>query len=527
MASSAFKSTSKRGCDASKPTTGRRGNATDLTKKCTGSRRSRSVSAVNRTDLHFSNKRDNPLFSRHDSPPPDYTGNSEEVRIGRSYSENVDLTDESGRSRSSSSVVTGRRFRSLSRKPSPRSRNAHESETEKEYDSFSDCNKQQLLSNLVRNSGDAVNLMKTPKTWSTVHPLSEPSDSSPSMCSRVPNWEDRGSGFYFSEAEEQTINEFNQHILYMEDDHDEVDSTIHETGGPEVRRSICDIQNDLVDRGTNPTMASVNVPHSAQSPSPVELVLDIRREYVKELEQSEERARKLRADLAAEEHRGMELGRVLKELLPDSRVASLQRCGRARKNSIERRRMSDRLTDEALAYFDECISISTFDSSDLSSQEDPPLNLQASTAVQSSKSVTRGCSTIRVVSSNDTVPSCYQERSGDDTYNQDNPSISASNNSIVQPGLSSTFISKGSNSRGKLYRFQEDMKNYTTNRDIEKHACYSQSLGRELDIDAYNLHGKAENILFDKVVFQNRIDSGSVHLCGGAAFSVYPFSFIF
>ena len=37
--------------------------------------------------------------------------------------------------------------------------------------------------------------------------------------------------------------------------------------------------------------------------------------------------------------------------------------------------MSKRLTDEAMAYFDEWVSISTFDSSDFSSPEDPPLNL--------------------------------------------------------------------------------------------------------------------------------------------------------
>lgn len=37
--------------------------------------------------------------------------------------------------------------------------------------------------------------------------------------------------------------------------------------------------------------------------------------------------------------------------------------------------MSKRLTEEAMAYFDECISISTFDSSDLSSPEDQPLSI--------------------------------------------------------------------------------------------------------------------------------------------------------
>ncbi|KAF6144353.1 hypothetical protein GIB67_024580 [Kingdonia uniflora] len=40
--------------------------------------------------------------------------------------------------------------------------------------------------------------------------------------------------------------------------------------------------------------------------------------------------------------------------------------------------MSKRLTEEAMNYFDECVSISTFDSLDFSSTEDPPSNLGAS-----------------------------------------------------------------------------------------------------------------------------------------------------
>lgn len=39
--------------------------------------------------------------------------------------------------------------------------------------------------------------------------------------------------------------------------------------------------------------------------------------------------------------------------------------------SVERVKMSRRLAEEAMNYFEECVSISTFDSSDLSSLEDP------------------------------------------------------------------------------------------------------------------------------------------------------------
>ena len=47
--------------------------------------------------------------------------------------------------------------------------------------------------------------------------------------------------------------------------------------------------------------------------------------------------------------------------------------------SIERRKISKRLMEEAMAYFDECVSLSTFDSYDFSSPEDPPLNFVGGT----------------------------------------------------------------------------------------------------------------------------------------------------
>lgn len=42
--------------------------------------------------------------------------------------------------------------------------------------------------------------------------------------------------------------------------------------------------------------------------------------------------------------------------------------------------MSKRLTDEAMSYFDECVSISTFDSSDFSAAEDLSVNSAAVTS---------------------------------------------------------------------------------------------------------------------------------------------------
>ncbi|KAL1805154.1 hypothetical protein ACET3Z_028222 [Daucus carota] len=82
---------------------------------------------------------------------------------------------------------------------------------------------------------------------------------------------------------------------------------------------------------------------------------------------SQEQARKLRSDLAVEEHRGQELSRILKETLSEPKVSSVQR-------SYIGRRDVKTLTEEAMSYFDECVSISTFDSSDFSAAEDASVN---------------------------------------------------------------------------------------------------------------------------------------------------------
>lgn len=47
--------------------------------------------------------------------------------------------------------------------------------------------------------------------------------------------------------------------------------------------------------------------------------------------QSQERARKLRGDLAEEEHRGQELSRILKELLPDPKTSNAPKSRQGRK----------------------------------------------------------------------------------------------------------------------------------------------------------------------------------------------------
>nr|CAB3459238.1 unnamed protein product [Digitaria exilis] len=94
-------------------------------------------------------------------------------------------------------------------------------------------------------------------------------------------------------------------------------------------------------------------------------------EYTIKLKQSHERARKLRADLAVEEQREQELSRMLKGIVTAPNFTETHKKRPRRKSSIERLKVSRHLAEEAMNYFEECVSISTMDSTDFSSHEDP------------------------------------------------------------------------------------------------------------------------------------------------------------
>ncbi|CAO2140700.1 unnamed protein product [Urochloa humidicola] len=108
-------------------------------------------------------------------------------------------------------------------------------------------------------------------------------------------------------------------------------------------------------------------------PDTSELAPDIT-EYTIKLKQSHDRARKLRADLAVEEQREQELSRMLKGIVAAPNFTETHKKRPRRKSSIERLKVSRHLAEEAMNYIEECVSISTMDSSDFSSPEDPQPN---------------------------------------------------------------------------------------------------------------------------------------------------------
>lgn len=493
----AFKSTSKRGTLGSCSSRTNKESSENPPQKVPP-RRSRSVSALSRTHFdpssEFLNKRDNPLFRSSASPPKIEPANSTVIA---KFDDNT-----TGIAKSDAilySKVGGRRGRSVSRngegsrKEIGRSldvrRRGQSVSSREHHDNFETEVDQEFRSpdgihlKLVSTSSE----LSDQKTWSSQHhPPCEPLEGSAS-CSQILNWEDDGGWTTsVSEAEEKTIkaeqktSKVASELMKGHPLQGSATSGIYETVRSEVRRAISDIQNDLENamRSNATTIVDANVadiPPELINSGGVDLVLDIRREYAKELEQSQERVRRLRADLALEEQRGQELSRILKEILPDPKTSDVQKFRPGRKTSIERRKMSKRLTEEAMAYFDECVSISTFDNSDFSSQEDTPLNM-----------IGAGDSGI--------LPQ-------DSGYNL---SRARSSSNADEGEMSSNGVGKLDSSFDLMNCVKKFERESGVHSEIVKSNYYES-----------NLKVPPQSLLFDRVFLKNRIQSGSLLLCGG------------
>ncbi|KAL7120289.1 hypothetical protein ACP275_02G114400 [Erythranthe tilingii] len=223
----------------------------------------------------------------------------------------------------------------------------------------------------------------------------------------------------------------------------------------------------------------------------VELISDIRREYSTKLEESEERARKLREDLAIEEQRGQELDRVLNEILPDPKTFAIQRSRRERRTSKERQRMSKRLSEEAMSYFDECVSLSTFDSSDLSASED--LFVGASSLLNASP----------------TTSFCYDQKQVQQLYNRED-------SVLTSQFYEFSFADK----KPKSVESEEEIKSYI--KKLERGTKRNDNLEATISYYDAGEYSGVESVLMDRVMYKSSIESGGLLLCGDAM-SFFPF----
>ncbi|XP_043725879.1 uncharacterized protein LOC122672479 [Telopea speciosissima] len=586
MAVSAFKSNSKRGnLGSSSNNKSSSAKDSELTKKVP-LRRSRSVSAVGRnyqdkeipsssnsistSTVDFLNKRDNPLFYSSTLSPPDVIESENVIgivkldeqasRLGEAARKSVGtgFVSDSRRGRSvtrlsdygNQSLATRREVgRSLSREEMGRRRRSvsrghygnSENEVEKENSLSSGLrnkNNEKLAPSMEKKAtvttcaSELSDQTRNLHRWSSQHPLLEPSDGSV-----IPNLEDEISTGSFSEAEEKTIRAVFEQMKSFQTDQQADDSGtvgIYETVRSEVRRAISEIQNDLenVIRRNSTTIGAANfvdIPPESVNPDAIELVSDIRKEYARKLELSQERARKLRAELAMEEHRGQELNRILKEILPDPKSSATQKPQPKRKTSIERRKMSKRLTEEAMNYFDECVSISTFDSSDFSSQEDPPLNSVAATpSVGDSRFLPCGSSSASTSHCSNVQLNCNKDPDGQVFYNPCKESSVLTAGSCckelgnvqrspteIDAEQVGNFQFSFSHEPMKTQGLFDDIRSYIKKFEKETHNNERDCQTRlsSYDADDYKSHFLAESLLFDKVILKNKIQSGSLLLC--------------
>ncbi|KAK4414250.1 hypothetical protein Salat_2838000 [Sesamum alatum] len=549
MATSAFKSTSRRATAAE--------HKAPPPPAATSRRRSHSVSAVSRKthlpfddntliSAEFSNSRDNPLFWATSSSSPDkeesgkiseiassnnkqssslntrnarYNNNSVSEQRGRSATRSSG--DKNGIGRSLSRV----RGRSVSRAPC---KGAYEDGKDQEVVTSTVARSRNEIkkidsgisrTNSVRIRSDKRGSRNNAGTTVTQIQATEWSEDDSAYSLQISNLEDGISIGSLSEAEEKTIKAVCEDLNLMGEKRrgDMPPGEIYATVRSEVRRAISDIQNDLESAFQNNVNTVAAMSSDVVNPEPVELISDIRREYAIKLEESEERARKLRADLAIEEHRGQELDRILKEILWDRKTNSIQRSRRGRRTSNERKRMSKRLTEEAMAYFDECVSLSTFDSSDFSASEDPPYSSVGG-------AVSAGASSL--VRASPSTSCCYDQGSdlhqkqifgGQVQFYSCDDSGPTANSSSAEPGSTQlyqfSFADKSSENVGP----KEDIRSYIRNfeRGAKKDLGFEETQSY-YDAGEYSAHGRTESMLIDRVLYSSRIESGGLILCGGA-----------
>ncbi|XP_059312323.1 uncharacterized protein LOC132063675 isoform X2 [Lycium ferocissimum] len=537
MATSAFKSTSRRGTTTNSTSS----KAPSLIRK-----RSLSVSAISRIDIdsEFSNKCDNPLFCTENNEVKEKENNlgvnrrSEER--GRTVTRGCSGV-KNGIGRSVSRV----RGRSVSR---GHYGSAYESEKELQSNTVQRVSSKKVAnssknSNLVRDDTDRSSQTKSLAGATRHSQVTEYSEDDSASSLHISNWEDGVSACSLSEAEEKTIKAVCEQMKSVRSDQwgaDTATSGIYETVRFEVRRAISDIQTDLEDairRNNVNALTTANVadiPPNLVNPEAVELVSDIRREYARKLDESEERARKLRSDLAVEEHRGQEISRILKEILSDPKPQPPQRSRAGRKRSNERKKMSKRLTEEALTYFDECVSISTFDSSDFSAPEYPShSSVGATTTTGVTAPVLLGSPS--AISTSFPIMASHIQR----VDSHEDSSLTA--NSYNDEHLPYQVKQIGSVPvRGEQIQFsfgqkspesnqtREDLRSYLKHfeKDKNKDVFNSDTTGAFYDAKGYKLQGHTESLLFGRVVSRNRIDSGGLHLChGGFPITCFPFGF--
>ncbi|KAG1364272.1 hypothetical protein COCNU_11G010990 [Cocos nucifera] len=307
---------------------------------------------------------------------------------------------------------------------------------------------------------------------------------------------------------------------------------LYEAMRKEVRHAVEEIKTELekVRVKTEPTTFLNDNENQAKSLNVIQVITDIRRNYTTKLEQSEKRKQELLAELAAEEQRGQQLGKIVKELLPSPKqAAASERPSRSRRRSNDGTRTSKRLTEEAERYFEDFLSnvedadISSFDGeiSDTSSTfrdlmvhnnvpETPtslmkaaPLPVEADGVVlpwlqwETSNDTCPSCKTkteVPVISGNILPASAQEANAG-----FDGGKLISSNLGSWIPECKISREEKG----GRLGYVGSRLSSSDGGAEVSK-----------FDMAEYLALQRNEDLLFERLKQRQRIDSGSLILCG-------------
>ncbi|KAG0450898.1 hypothetical protein HPP92_026687 [Vanilla planifolia] len=179
---------------------------------------------------------------------------------------------------------------------------------------------------------------------------------------------------------------------------------------------------------------------------------------------------------------------------------------------MERLETSKQLTEDAMNYFDECVSITTFDSSDLSSAEDQKLS---SGGIIDPMDTYDGLSTSEHSKSTTPCVSLGCSSHLEQLENQTSNFATSIGGFFGDGSLPVEDLNPKKPSDGDAtvddFGFH-DLRNFL--KKFEKSSFRSDE---HLELSSsFNIYGnKEESLLLDTVIFRNRIESGSLLLCHG------------
>ncbi|XP_020537495.1 uncharacterized protein LOC105640235 isoform X2 [Jatropha curcas] len=263
----------------------------------------------------------------------------------------------------------------------------------------------------------------------------------------------------------------------------------------------------------------------SKSSDVLQAVSTIRKNYASKLELSEKRKQELLSEILLEEQRGRELNMIVKELLPDPNDSVVERPARTRKKSNDRSRMSKRLTEDAEKYIEDFIS--NLEDTDISSidgerSSDTSSSLGGLPKTQNFQSPVMSTKSFPVEMDGVVLPWLQWETSNDASplSSKKTESMATPQTKFWQAPQDATPVQELSNhsisSRGSwspgIDGYSSNMSGVAGNKF--GHSQISTSATRsQFDLDEYMKRRSEEDFLFERWNQQQRIHSGNLLLC--------------